>query len=586
MPMNDQLPPVARRWEMAVHDAAQVARLAAELGVTPRLASLLVGRGFSDPAEASAFLDAGPSALHDHGRLRGVKEAVETIHGAIARGDKITIYGDYDVDGLTGSSVLFWVIKKLKGKCAIFVPHRNREGYGLSIDAIRRLAADGTKLVITIDNGTSSVEEIREARALGMEVVVCDHHTIPTVMPDANAMINPHHASCAYPFKGLASVGLVYKLGAALLAASSLPDTDDVVDRFRKATVDMVAVGTIGDMAPLLGENRALVRMGLEKLRCTDHHGLRSILEQDGMIQPGAMDAEITSEWVAFKLCPRLNAASRISDPTEALSLLLSRDRTEASTLARNLTALNQRRQKLVDQLWWQALDTRDRWKDLAIPVAVVPTTYKGIMGLLASRMVDALGKPSLALASDGTSASGSGRSVPGFHLTHALRDAAAHIERYGGHEQASGLTVTEAKMAAFIEALQSIAADRLTAEMRVPRLQVAGELTVADLCPELDDELRRLAPFGQSNPRPLFCVRRLPVQDCVRVGRDGRHVKLVSKQLPKGVDNIGFNHFEKARAILEKHGSVDLVFSVERDRGYGGRTSLKIEDIRKPESL
>lgn len=584
--MFNQLPTVSRRWEHAPHDADAAARLAAELGVTPRLAGLLIGRGLGDPAAAHAFLDTGPSALHDHRTLRGVKEAVETIHGAIARGEKITIYGDYDVDGLTGSTVLFWVIKRLKGKCDIFVPHRNREGYGLSIDAIRRIAADGTKLIITIDNGTSSVDEIREARGLGMGVVVCDHHTIPTVMPDANAMINPHHAECAYPFKGLASVGLVYKLGAALLEASSLPDTAALVERFRASTVDMVAVGTIGDMAPLLGENRALVRMGLERLRCTDHHGLRSILEQDGMIQPGQMDAEITSEWVAFKLCPRLNAASRISDPTEALNLLKSRDRSEASTLARNLTALNQRRQKLVDQLWWQALESRDRWKDLAIPVAVIPTTYKGIMGLIASRMVDALGKPALALASDGTSASGSGRSVAGFHLTHALRDCATHVERYGGHEQASGLTVTEAKMAAFIAALQDVAAERLTAEMRVPRLHVAGALTPADLGGELDEELRRLGPFGQSNPRPLFCLRRLPVQDCLRVGRDGRHVKLVSKHLPRGVDNIGFGLFDATRAILDKHGSVDLVVSVERERGGTPRSFLRIEDIRPPEKM
>jgi single-stranded-DNA-specific exonuclease len=414
---------------------------------------------------------------------------------------------------------------------------------------------------------------------------VCDHHTCPKDLPDTTALINPLQSDCEYPFKGLASVGLAQKLGAALLRASSLPDTDQLVERFHRATVDMVAVGTIGDMVPLVGENRALVRMGLEKLASTDHHGLRSILEQDGMMEGGALP-EISSEWVAFKLCPRLNAASRIADPAEALSLLLSRNPAEASTLARNLTALNQRRMKLVDQLWRQALDSREKWKDLSIPVAVLATPYKGVMGLLASRMKDALGKPSLALASDGTSASGSGRSIEGFHLTHALRDVATHVERYGGHEQASGLTVTEAKMAAFVDALQKLGAERLKPDMLVPKLRLAGEVTVAELGGTIEEELKRVAPFGVANERPLWVLRKLAVQDALRVGRDGRHLKLVSRHFPRGVENIGFGLFPAARALLERSGALDVVVSIEKERWQGAsRTLLRIEDVRLPRS-
>jgi single-stranded-DNA-specific exonuclease len=573
--MYETLPPVPRVWDVARPDAARVERLVAEAGVSARLAQLLVTRGIAEPEAAHSFLNAGAETLHPHHLLKGVAAAVEAIHGAIARGEKITIYGDYDVDGLTGSSIVFWVIKKLKGQCDIFVPHRNREGYGLSVEALRRLAAQGTKLVITIDNGTSSVSEIAEARALGMQVIVTDHHTCPPTLPDATALINPLQSDCKYPFKGLASVGLAHKLGAALLLASALPDTETLVDRFRRATIDLVAVGTIGDMAPLVGENRALVRLGLEQLARTDHHGLRSILEQDGV----ALEVPVSSEWVAFKLCPRLNAASRISDPAEALSLLLSRDKTEAGSLARNLTALNQRRMRLVDQLWWQALESREAWKGLSIPVAVLTTPYKGIMGLLASRMKDALGRPSIALASDGQNASGSGRSVEGFHLTRALEAVAAQCVRYGGHEQASGLTVAVDKMADFVAALQGVAAERLRPEMLIPRIRVAAELEIDEL-PALEEDLRRMAPFGVGNARPLFALRKVPVQDCARVGKDGRHVKLVSRKFPRGLDNIGFGLYAAARAILNTHAHIDLVVSVEKDRD---RLSMKIEDVRAP---
>jgi single-stranded-DNA-specific exonuclease len=579
--MLDRLPAVRRTWEIARPDAGAVSALAEATGVSHTLAHLLVDRGLADPEGATAFLDAGPRDLHPHGLLRGVDRAVEAIMSAIARGERITVYGDYDVDGLTGSTILFWVIRKLKGECDIFVPHRNREGYGLSVEALSRLAAAGTRLVVTVDSGTSAIQEISAARELGLTVVVLDHHHPPEALPDAAAFINPLQPGCAYPFKGLASVGLAYKLGAALLEASGLPDVGGLVRRFSETTIDIVAVGTIGDMVPLVGENRALVRMGLARLSETEHHGFRCLLEQDGVER-----GHVTGEWVAFKLVPRINAAGRIADPGMALSFLLSRHAGEAAALARNLSVLNRKRMRLVDRLWMQLLESREQWAGQDLPVAVVHSPYKGLMGLLASRMKDATGRPSIALASDGKEAAGSGRSIEGFHLTQALASARDVVVRYGGHSQASGLTVETARVPELAGVLNRVARERLTAEMCVPRLRIAAEIGREELAPALLDDLDRLGPFGTGNPRPLFLMRRVPVRDATRMGAGGRHVRLACRNLPDGTDVLGFDLARPALAAFERSASLDLVFAPHRESA-GGRTKLllKVEDLRVPEA-
>ncbi|MBI4862571.1 MAG: hypothetical protein HY815_20275 [Candidatus Riflebacteria bacterium] len=374
-------------------------------------------------------------------------------------------------------------------------------------------------------------------------------------------------------------MALALKVGAALISGSDLPDRDDLVRRFEDTCVDLVAVGTIGDQVPLVAENRALVKLGLARLARTSHLGLQSVLAQDGIV-----GGPVPGEWVSFNLVPRLNAAGRISDPAQALALLLCRDPDEARSLARNLTALNEKRKRLVDQLWRQTLEDSARWRESLFPVAVLASPYKGLMGLIATRMRDLLGRPAAALASDGARAVGSARSVEGVHVTRALEAGSAHLDQFGGHEQAAGLSLPLDRLDDLTGALEAHMRKTFPGGLSKPRLSIAGEVATGELLEAVPLALESLAPFGEGNPRPLFLMRRVKVSGLARVGRGGQHVRLTCPGLPSAVETLGFGLAQPAQAALERSAALDLAFSVEQ-RTAGGRATImmRIEDLKVP---
>jgi single-stranded-DNA-specific exonuclease len=541
------------------------------------VARILAARGVTDPVAATRLLAAGAEALRPPSLLAGIDDAVEAILGAIARSERIAICGDYDVDGLTASSILYWVIRKLRGVCDVVVPHRNRDGYGFSIETVGRLASGGVRLVVTVDNGTSAVREIDAAGELGLQVVVIDHHEPGSELPRARALVNPLQARCDYPFKGLAAVGLVHKVGETLLARSGLPGAEELAGRFFEATVDLVAVGTLADMVPLVDENRALVKLGLAGLSRTAHPGIRSLLREGG-IAGGA----VSSEWVTFKLVPMLNAAGRVADPFLALDFLLSRDPREAGSLARSLTALNRKRARLVESLWMEARSQEAGWKNRLIPVSLLVTPYRGLMGLVAMRMRETMGRPAIALASDGTRAFGSARSVDGFHVTRALSAVSAHLEQYGGHEQAAGLTLECGKVDSFVEALEAHVAGSCGHGPVMGGLFISGEVTRGDLSRNLPEALELLAPFGQGNPSPVFALRRVRVSRVARFGSGGRHCTLACPDLPADAEVVGFGLAPAAQEAAAANGVVDLAFKAElKSSGSCPSLVLRLEDLR-----
>jgi len=569
-PAPDPVRPVERQQNQTPNDAA--GRLTDALGVSPLMARLLVRRGMLAPETATDFLNAGSHQCLDYWGIHDLPEAVSIIHSFIQSSNPITIYGDYDVDGLTGSTILYWVLKKLTATVDIHIPHRNKDGYGLSIEAIRRVALRGTKLLITVDNGTTSVQEIRAAREMGMVVIVLDHHQPGAERPDVAALINPHQSACNYPFKGLASVGLAYKLGRALLERAPRPATGEALQRYADACLDLVAVGTIADMAPLTGENRALVREGLGQLATTRHPGLRGLLD----LQTDKSKV-VDSDTVAFQIAPRLNAASRIADPRQALSLLLVRDQAEGRVLARNLDALNRKRRRMVDQLYREALDKRDQWLDQAFPIVILPDSYVGLMGLIAQRLKDDLHRPVFALALKDGIAAGSGRSVPGYPLTEALDSAGAHTLRHGGHHEAAGVTVAEGQLEEFIAAMQAHARKNLNPDAR-PDIPIEAQLGEADLTADLIEELGRLEPHGMANPRPIFAVNRVRVRGLERMGQGGRHAILEAPGM-KHLKILGYGLGERSEEIVATRTYLDLAGVLRFDRGS---PTMILEDIRE----
>jgi len=476
---------------------------------------------------------------------------------------------------LTASTILYWVIRRIKGECEIHIPNRNRDSYGLSTEILERVSRGGAGLVVAVDNGTNAIDEVALADRLGLPVAVVDHHQPSLALPRAKALINPLQSGCSYPFKKLSSVGLVHKLGGAILKRAHLDQA--ILDRFFDSTIGLVAVGTIADMVPLVDENRALVRLGLESLSRASHPGVKTLLELDDMA-----DGAVTAEWVSYKLVPRLNAAGRIADPQLALSFLLATEAAESAALARDLNALNQKRARLVNRLWIEVSERRKEWEHLGIPVIVLNSPYRGVMGLLASRMKDTVGRPSIALASDGIRAVGSARSVRGFDVTRALTAVSSHLERFGGHEQAAGLTVSCERVEAFVQALEGHSAEQARAAGLAPSYSICGEVSGRDVIDVLPELLDKMAPFGEGNPSPLFLMRHVSVRRSERFGAGGQHVRLTCSELPAGIDNLGLGLASRTELVLKCSSIVDLLFSVERQvsRQRSG-ILIRIQDLR-----
>ncbi|GIV91138.1 MAG: single-stranded-DNA-specific exonuclease RecJ [Chloroflexus sp.] len=563
----------ARRQRWEVRPPAP-ATFIAQLNLHPVLATLLYQRGLHEPEAAHAFLAADyTSGLHDPLRMRGMAAAAARIATAIDRGERMAVYGDFDVDGVTAVALLTQAIRAMGGKIRPYIPHRAREGYGLNNVAIGQLAADGVHLLITVDCGISNVAEVVEAKRLGMDVIVTDHHHPPDELPSADAVINPKQPDCAYPFKGLVGVGIAFKLVQALARYGKRP-----AHLRGRDLLDLVALGTIADMGPLVDENRVLVRAGLLALNETNRPGVRSLITVAGLT-PGAVD----SGGVTFSLAPRLNAAGRLDDARRAYELLLADDQATADAIAADLHATNRERQSMTRQLQTIAEELVNASGRAEHPLIVLtnPNFNAGLLGLVAARLVERYHRPVVVIEQGSETSRGSARSIPGVNIIELLDQCADLFVRYGGHTAAAGFTIHTANIPVLEQRLLALGKQYLKEELLTPRLLIDAKLPLDELSWDVYHAIQQLEPFGHCNPTPMFMAPNVTVID-PQTTTTGDHLRMRVRAGTNVYEAIGF-HFGHFAAALQRHPTVDLAYQLAVDEWNGQRRMrLLVRDFRR----
>ena len=573
------MPKADRIWSSLPCDDGAVQQLTAELGVSPVAARLLCIRGLGNLDEARRFLSPSLDDLHDPFALTDMRPAVERILAAIERRERIAIHGDYDVDGVTSTVILRRALEMLGADVVHFIPERLRDGYGLQPASLDRLHADGVQLVISVDCGIRGVEAALHAKALGLDLIITDHHEPDTALPDAFAVINPKRHDCTYPDKNLAGVGVALKVVQALCTKAGRTS-------WLPAFVKVAAIGTLADVVPLTGENRIIAKLGLSMLSKGPHKvGLRSLLDVCGLT-----GKEIDGYHIGFVLAPRVNAAGRMSTPDIAARLLLASDETmseEARGLAEQLNTENTRRQQEEAEIVAQARKAVETDLDIGSRTVIVVAGegwHRGVIGIVASKLVDAFHRPAIVLSTDGETAHGSCRSIPSFNMLAALESCADAMIKFGGHKQAAGLTIESARIRELRMRVNDFADGCLDPDDLRPRLWIDGALTFRSITEQVASELTRLAPFGAGNPCPVFTTSRVEIVDGPRRVKD-RHLKMAFKQDGRVMRGIAWRASEREAFVTEHRGAIDLAFSLEQDTWNGERyLQLSVADFKAPD--
>jgi single-stranded-DNA-specific exonuclease len=563
-----------RRWRLREADGATIAEVARGAGVPELLARLLVNRGISDVGATGRFLTATLADCYDPFLMCGMTVAVERLVAARHKGEPVCVYGDYDVDGITATALLIEFFRSAGFVCCYHIPNRMEHGYGLAEAGIRAVAAGGARVIVSVDCGVTAVAEAQLCRTLGIDLIITDHHTPGGTVPDACALLNPHLPGCTFPFKLLSGVGVAFNLLIAL--RTRLREVGVFTNREMpnlRQYLDLVALGTIADIVPLTDENRLFVRFGLKELSSTRRPGVSALKTVAGVT------GDVSCHDVGYRLAPRLNACGRLEDATRGVELLLCRDPEEAAVIAGELDAGNTERQQLEQEILRDARSMLEaEGKDLFGIVLASEEWHPGVIGIVASRLVELYHRPTVLIAlMDGTGR-GSGRSIPAFHLYEALAACSGTLLKFGGHKYAAGLSIDGGAVAAFVEEFDAHAAGLLTPDDLLPELLIDAELAPEEITVELPRLIAQLEPYGAGNPSPLFLLRRVPVIE-QRILKE-KHLKL-RLRFPYGpVDAIAFN-----RADCGCTGVVDLVFSPEINvwKGREG-LQLKIRDLRNSE--
>jgi len=543
---------------------------------------LLYNRGLITQKQIDLFLnpDYGQDLL-DPFLFPDMAKAVARIYQAVAEKEKIIIHGDYDADGVTSSVLMANILQMLGANFNIYIPHREKEGYGLNLKNIKELARKKTNLIITVDCSISNLVEIELANKTGIDVIITDHHSEPAKLPPAYAIINPKVKKCQYPFKDLAGVGVAFKLAQAIIAS----DKNNIFPPgYEKWLLDLVAIGTVTDVMPLLGENRALLKYGLIVLNKTKRIGLELLAKKAG-IWPVTEAELINSENIGFVLGPRLNAAGRMDHANAAYELLLTEDYNEAAKLVDGLEKNNQKRQSTTEKVM---LEIKKQIKDIDKEYLIIAEGKNwplGIIGLAAGKLKDEFNRPIFIISKTGKKVVGSGRSIPEFNMIAALDQVADCFSIYGGHAGAAGFTLKGQKyLADFKKLILNIAAKELKGKDLTQKLDIEAELNLRDLNWELFDQIERFEPFGMGNPKPLFLVRDLRVENVRQVGSDNKHLKLFLKhdQMIKSFEAIGFGMGSRVDDI--KYGDkVEVVCEINLNEFNGSRKlELHLVDIKR----
>jgi single-stranded-DNA-specific exonuclease len=551
----------------------------AEFGTIPRpIARALFHRGISDGKSARVFFTPEPAAA-DPFLMRDMGAAAERIVRAVRSGEPITVYGDYDTDGVTATALLIRALQSLEAKVSPYIPSRFEEGYGLNCSALQSLAGQGAKIIVSVDCGARSVEEAEYARSLGVDLIITDHHAPGETHPPAFAFIDPKRGDCPYPDKNLAGVGVAYRLLQAIL--QSLPPGGWQAEEF----LDLVALGTVADMAPLLGENRSLVQVGLQRINQSGSFAIRPGLAEL-LRTAGIRRASVNATCIGFVLGPRLNAAGRIDTANSALQLLLTDDIHLAGDLATGLETRNRERQALTRSTFLEARRmTLERLGSASgdppfFLMAHNAEFNPGVIGLAASKLMEEFYRPSAVVAVEGEFARGSVRSIPGFHITEALDSCRDLLERYGGHAAAAGFTVRLDRLEELHHRLDRMARLAFAGQSVQPEISIDSEVSLPELTWDLLGWIKKMEPFGQGNPAPILAARGLRVSSKRSVGKDGSHLKLALTDGQTRFDAIAFHQGPREASLPPV---VDVAFSLEENEYYGKQLQMRILDIQEP---
>lgn len=565
------------------HDRGAIGRICSEMNCSPLLAQVLAARGLHDGREARQFLDAKLTDLHEPALLPGADEAAERIVSAFRAGRRITIYGDYDVDGITATSILWHCLKLVGAKVDYYIPSRLQEGYGLNLEAVRTLhAEDPTRLVVTVDCGICSVQEAALARELGLELIITDHHTMLEMLPDAATNVHPRLPGSDYPFPELCGAGVAFKVAWAV--CQRLGDGTKASPRMReylKSAVGLAALGTVADVVPLIGENRVLVRYGLSALLESRGPGIEMLLKIAGVNEK----KQLAAEDIAFALAPRLNAAGRLGQARLAVELLTTDQRSRAAQLAGYLDELNKNRQTVERRIFKEAkerIEAHPQWADLAATVVSGDDWHGGVIGIVAARLAEHFQKPAVMIAVNQETriGHGSGRSWAGFDLHGGLSACADLLESFGGHRAACGLKIREERIDDLRILLSDYVNKNLDVEMVEQELIIDAEVSLFDLNSRAVRELDSLGPFGAEHPRPVFAARNVSLADTpTTMGGGDRHLSMKVRQGEKVIRCVAFGKGAWAKELAEITTPFSICFSAALNE-FRGQSNVELQLI------
>ena len=514
--------PQRKKWRIASSSPEGTAKLASEVGCSIPAAKLLLTRGIDSPETAASFLKPSLADLPDPFLLPDAEAAAERLKQALQKKEKIAVHGDYDGDGITSAALWMRLLETLGADVTVHVPHRKRDGYDMRSKFVAQAKADGTNLIVTTDCGIQRLDEVEEARAAGIDVIITDHHEPGECLPKAVAVVNPHRKDSKYPFQTLAGVGVAFRTGEALIRHLGMP-----VDKYRRAYIDLAAIGTITDIMPLVSDNRIIAKYGLEQLSQTRKLGLQALMESARI-----KGRTLTSRDVGFIIGPRLNAIGRVDDSRIALDLLLTRDAPHASRLASQLEKANAERRQEQDRIFIEAMATADQLDFSKVGCLVVSGTswHSGVIGIVANKLVERYHRPTVLIAIDESTglARGSARSIKAFDLYQAISSCGHHLLEFGGHSHAAGLAMEAANLSSFAEDMNHAAVSTLTPDDFIPTIDVDIEMNPADVTLSMVQEFSMFEPWGCANEELAVVSGGVTVLDCRRIGKDQSHLKML----------------------------------------------------------
>ncbi|MCA9484316.1 MAG: single-stranded-DNA-specific exonuclease RecJ [Nitrospina sp.] len=577
---NESLSLLNRRWVAKAIDGGKALALEKTLGISSVLAGLLAGRGLADPDAARFFLEADLKNLHDPFLMTGMQEAAGRIADAVGAGEQITVFGDYDVDGVTSAALMVHFFRELGSPIDYYLPDRQGEGYGVNKAALKEIRERGTALVITADCGITAVGETEYANGIGLDVIITDHHQVGAEgLPQAVAVLNPHQPGCTYPFKFLSGVGIVFKLAAAVRRTLLERGWDKSKLPNLKQHLDLLTLGTIADLAPLTDENHVMTLHGLEQVRATRKPGLVALKSVAGC--SGRIDAFS----IGFGLGPRLNAAGRMGKADSGFHLLVSDDLNAAMEKARDLDEVNTQRKETQDWVLKEAEYLVEREVDLERDRVIVLASenfHPGVIGIVASKIVERYHRPAVLIAiNEEGVGKGSARSILAFNLHRAFGECEAHLIQFGGHAYAAGLTIEQERIGDFRQAFNAVGHRILNERDLIPEIAFDAELKLSQIDRSFFREVSKLEPFGQLNPSPVFLTRGIAFKNFRKIGKDKTHVRFQAAQERGRIEVIGFN-MAHAFAGIADDDRLDIVYQLHRNDFSGTeKLELKLLDMR-----